>query len=123
MTYPRGTVVHVWWPHSDLVHVSKRPALVVQDERVYIPLPQQVCVMITTKVTHVGPACIPVPRNSAERLASGLDDDRDSFIATDCVATVENAKIVGRIGDYPRMDRVDTALRLVLNLPGPGPAR
>lgn len=116
MPYNRGTVVEVNWPHSDGLTVSRRPALVVQCERVtHMPPDQYVCALITSKSTHVGGPCVHVKLGSPEGTAAGLT--KDCFIVLDALATVKASIIYSTRGIFSRMDLVDAKLRLSLRLP------
>ena len=58
--YKRGDVVLVRYPHSDLMTFKKRPALIVQDDRIKTGLEQRIIVQITSNVNRTGPSRVPV---------------------------------------------------------------
>ena len=54
MPYDRGDVVLVWFPHSDLKTMKRRPAIVVQGDALGTGLPQVVVAMITSNLARLG---------------------------------------------------------------------
>jgi mRNA-degrading endonuclease toxin of MazEF toxin-antitoxin module len=115
MPYARGEVVDVLWPHSDLTGVTPHPALVIQCERVFHPIDQYVCALITSRNTHVGAPSVHVAMNAPEAAPAGLT--KDCFIILDTLATIKASAIQRRRGQFGRMDLVDHQLRLALRLP------
>lgn len=107
MSYKRGDVVLVLFPYSDLRTAKKRPALVVQSDRVVADLQQQIVAMITSNLGRTGPTCVHVRQESPEGRAMGLLTD--SVIVTDNLATVLERELDRRIGTCPIMPAVEQA--------------
>lgn len=115
MSYKRGEVVLVWFPHSDMQTFSRRPALVVQADHLGTGISQLIVAMITTNLKRLGhPSRVFVPLSSSAGAASGLV--ADSVIMTDNLTTVLEKAIDSAIGALPDMTAVDTALRHTLGL-------
>jgi len=115
MSYKRGEVVLVWFPHSDMRTFSRRPALVVQADHLGTGIPQMVIAMITTNLRRLGhPSRVFVPLSSPAGAASGLA--ADSVIMTDNLTTVLEKAIDIVIGALPDLTAVDAALRHTLGL-------
>jgi mRNA-degrading endonuclease toxin of MazEF toxin-antitoxin module len=53
MTYKRGDVAIVLFPHSDLRKASRRPCLVVQQDGIGTGLPQTIVAMITSNIDEL----------------------------------------------------------------------
>jgi len=115
MSYKRGEVVLVWFPHSDMQTFSRRPALVVQVDNLGTGIPQVVIAMITTNLKRLGhPSRVFVPLSSPAGAAAGLV--ADSVVMTDNLMTVLEKAIDSVIGALPDMTTVDAALRHTLGL-------
>jgi mRNA interferase MazF len=115
MPTKRGDVVLVWFPHSDLTTLKRRPALVVQADDLRTGISQIVMVMITTNPTRRGHSSrVFVQISTPEGVASGLT--ADSVIMTDNMVTVAERAIASVIGSLPDMTTIDTALRHTLGL-------
>ncbi len=115
MSYKRGDVVLVWFPHSDMRTFSHRPALVVQADNLGTGISQVVLALITTNLKRLGhPSRVFIPLSSPAGGTSGLV--ADSVIVTDNLATVVETAIRSVIGALPDMTAVDTALRHTLGL-------
>jgi mRNA interferase MazF len=115
MSYKRGDVVLVLFPHSNLKTAKRRPALIVQADNLQTGLPQSIVVMITGNMSRAGHVSrIAVAKSSPEGRRMGLRTD--SVIMTDNLATVFHTEIDRVIGIAANMDAVDTALRHTLNL-------
>jgi len=115
MHYRRGDVVLVLFPHSDLRHVKRRPALVVQADNLDTGLDQLIIAMITTNLKRADhPSRYLIRRESPEGQASGLLSD--SVVMTDNLATVFTQAIVDKLGSLPNMQPVNEALRVTLGL-------
>jgi mRNA interferase MazF len=112
--FKRGDVVLVRFPHSNLMSYKKRPALVVQDDRIKTGLEQRIIVQITSNMNRTGPSRVPVSRTSESGHAMGIL--QDSVIMADSIATVLPREIERAIGKCPIMDEVDAALRIILGL-------
>ncbi|GAH80463.1 unnamed protein product, partial [marine sediment metagenome] len=114
MSYKRGDVVLLRFPHSDLTTYSKRPGLlvdyflVVQADDVKTGLPQKIVVLIT-KTPRRGSTRVPIKKGShAGRMMNLL---HDSVVVADNIRTVEEREIDKVIGHCPDMTKVDDALR------------
>ena len=115
MICKRGDIVLAWFPHSDLVTMKRRPALVVQADNLNTGIAQVVLVLITTNLKRLGhPSRVFVPRSWPTGVASGLV--ADSVIMTDNIATVIEKAIDSVIGKLPDMAAVGAALRHTLGL-------
>jgi mRNA interferase MazF len=115
MPMKRGDVVLVQFPRGDLRGWDRRPALVVQADRLATALPQVVLAMITSNLSRAGHLSrVLVPLNSPAGGASGLL--ADSVIMTGNLATVLEKAIQSEIGTIPDMSAVDVALRHTLAL-------
>lgn len=112
MTYSRGDVVLVNFPHSDLHRLSRRPALVVQADHVPTGLNQRIVALITTNLKRTGPSRVQVSAASPQGAAMGLRSD--SVVVCDNLATVLEREITGVIGLCPDMTTIDQALRAIL---------
>jgi mRNA interferase MazF len=113
-TFKRGDVILVKFPYSDLVRYKKRPALVVQDERVDTGLSQRVVIQITSNLGRTGVTRVLVKKDSPGGQAMGILSD--SIIVADHLATVLPREIDKVIGRCTCMLGVDDALRQVLGL-------
>jgi mRNA interferase MazF len=112
--YKRGDVVLVRYPHSDLMTFKKRPALVVQDDRIKTGLEQRIIVQITSNMNRTGPSRVSVHKASVSGHAMGIL--QDSIVMTDSIMTILPREIEKTIGKCPVMDDVDNALRRILGL-------
>ncbi len=115
MSYKRGDVVLVRFPHSDLQTYKKRPALVVQDENIDTGLPQKIVTLITSNLDRIGETRVLVPKDSPGGREMGLLTD--SVIVTDNIATILIREIEKTIG-YCCLDMpaVEIGLKRVLRL-------
>ena len=114
MSFPRGAVVLVAYPNSDLRSFKKRPALVVQAEHVITGLAQTVLALITSNLNRTGPTRVRVLRDS--EAGSRMRLLVDSVIVCDTLQTVSTDAIVRTVGVCSVMDQVDSALRTTLSL-------
>ena len=115
MPYSRGDVVLVLFPDSNLVTAKRRPALVVQADRLKTGLAQTIVAMITSNLSRSGhPSRVAVSRSSPQGLRMGLLSD--SVIMTDNLATVLDSEMDLVIGRCDDMRPVDVALRSTLGL-------
>jgi len=115
MPIDRGDVVLGLFPHSDLIHVSRRPALVVQDGDLGTGLRQVIVALITSNMARAGhPSRVTVLQNSPEGQQMGLR--LDSVVMTDNLATILESEITRTIGSCSDMAAVDAALRHTLGL-------
>jgi len=105
----------VLFPDSNLRTSKRRPALVVQADRLGLGLPQTIVAMITSNTARAGHASrvlVQVASGSGGR--SGLL--MDSVIMTDNLATVHENEIDRVLGALPDLPEVDAALRITLAL-------
>ena len=54
MSYKRGDVVLLLFPHSDLLTAKRRPALIVQSDEIDTGIPQKIVAMITSNIQRTG---------------------------------------------------------------------
>jgi mRNA interferase MazF len=115
MNYRRGDVVLVLFPDSNLRTSKRRPALVVQADRLNADLPQRIVAMITSNMARAGhPSRVIVRIDSDRAKGSGLL--MDSVIMTDNLATILDSEIDGVIGTLTGLAEIDGALRTTLAL-------
>jgi mRNA interferase MazF len=115
MPYSRGEVVLVLFPDSNLVTAKRRPALVVQADRLDTGLAQTVVAMISSNLSRAGhPSRVKVTRSSPDGRQMGLL--MDSIVMTDNLATVKYSEIDRGIGRCSDMRAIDTALQHTLAL-------
>jgi mRNA interferase MazF len=115
MPYSRGHVVLVLFPDSNLVTAKRRPAVVVQADRLGTGLAQTIVAMITSNLSRAGhPSRVSVSRSSPTGRRMGLLSD--SVVMTDNLATVLESEIDRQIGTCDDMQLIDAALRHTLNL-------
>ena len=115
MPFDRGDVVLVFFPDSNLRTAKRRPALVVQANRLQTGLAQTIVAMISSNMVRAGhPSRVAIPHASPESKQMGLHTD--SVIVTDNLATVLEREIDRTIGHCADMSAVDAALRHTLGL-------
>lgn len=114
MTYKRGDVVLVYYPHSDLKNYTKRPALIVQADDVKTGLAQKLVAMITSNLTRTGETRVTVLKNSDLGKAMGIL--KDSVVVADNLTTIEDQIIYGKIGHCSDIGAVNTALKKTLGI-------
>jgi mRNA interferase MazF len=115
MTFKRGDIVLVRFPHSDRVTIEKRPALVIQADNLGTGIPQVILALITTNQKRLGhPSRVLISLSSPAGKASGLK--ADSVVMTDNIATVFEKAILGVLGTLPDMTAINGALRHTLGL-------
>ncbi|HXQ28699.1 MAG TPA: type II toxin-antitoxin system PemK/MazF family toxin [Gemmatimonadales bacterium] len=108
-------MVLVWFPHSDLTTVTRRPALVVQADDLATGIAQVVVAMITSNLARRGhPSRVSITLSSPADASSGLL--ADSVVMTDNLATISTRALASVIGTLPDLSAVDTALRHTLGL-------
>jgi mRNA interferase MazF len=111
----RGDVVLVLFPDSNLRTSKRRPALVVQADRLGTDLPQTIVAMITSNMARAGhPSRVIVRAGSESAKGSGLL--MDSVIMTDNLATIHYSEIDRTIGTFTGLKEIDAALRTTLAL-------
>ncbi len=114
VTYKRGDVILVLFPHSDLKTAKVRPALVVQADNLQTGLAQVIVAMITSRMFRANhPSRVTIQLSSSEGKMSGLLTD--SVVMTDNLATIAESEIDRVIG-LLSMDKEDSALRHTLGL-------
>ncbi len=97
LTYKRGDVVLVLFPHSDLRTAQTRPALVVQADNLQTGLSQVIVAMITSRMFRGDhPSRVPIFLATPDGRQSGLLTD--SVVMTDNLATIAEAAIDRIIG-------------------------
>ena len=115
MPYSRGEVVLVLFPDSNLITAKRRPALVVQADRLRTGLAQTIVAMITSNLSRSGHSSrVEVLKSTTLGAQMGLLTD--SVIMTDNLATVLESEIDRTIGFCGNMQAVDAALRNTLGL-------
>jgi len=115
MPYSRGDVVLVLFPDSNLRTAKRRPALVVQADKLQTGLPQTIVAMISSNMARAGhPSRVTVLQASADGQQMRLHTD--SVIMTDNLATILENEIDRAVGKCPSMQPVDDALRHTLSL-------
>ena len=114
MTYKRGDVVLVRYPHSDLRGWKPRPALIVQSDDIETGLAQKLVAMITSNLSRKGETRVTVLKSSDLGKAMGIQTD--SVIVADNLATVEDQIIYRKVGHCSEMDEINTALRKTLHI-------
>jgi mRNA interferase MazF len=115
MSYKRGDVILIRFPHSNLTSYSKRPALIIQDENINTGLNQRIVALITSNLHRSGETRVFVSTNSKQGQEMGLITD--SVIVADNIAPVLSKAIEKPIGRCClSMPAVETALRKVLKL-------
>lgn len=113
--YKKGTVVLVLFPNSDLVTAKRRPALVVQADKLDTGLEQVIVAMITSNLSRDGHRCrVRINKDSIEGKSTGILTD--SVIMTDNLATVRFVEIDRGLGVLPNMDAVESALKVTFGL-------
>jgi mRNA interferase MazF len=94
---------------------KRRPALVVQAEKLDTGLPQVVATMITSNLARRGhPSRVFIPVQSEAAQSAGLRTD--SVIMTDNLATILHQAIAQKLGRLPNLGEIDRALRTTLAL-------
>ncbi|MBW4569728.1 MAG: type II toxin-antitoxin system PemK/MazF family toxin [Tolypothrix carrinoi HA7290-LM1] len=111
MPYSRGEVVLVFFPDSNLRTAKRRPALVVQADRLGTNLPQIIVAMITSNLARAGH-----PSRVLVQLTTPEGQQTDSVIMTDNLVTVLDIEIDRTIGVWSDMLSVDAALRHTFGL-------
>ncbi|HYG81415.1 MAG TPA: type II toxin-antitoxin system PemK/MazF family toxin [Pyrinomonadaceae bacterium] len=115
MPYRRGDVVLVLFPDSNLRTAKRRPALVVQADRLGAGLPQTIIAMITSNMARAGHLSrVEITRASGAGRQAGIL--MDSVVMTDNLATVRESEIDRAIGNLADMSEVDRALKHTLSL-------
>lgn len=115
MTFKRGDIVLVYFPHADLRTIELRPALVVQENNLQTGIAQVIVAMISSNLNRADhPSRITILLS--DELATGTGLRLDSVIMTDNLATIEFVQFRTKIGSFSKMTLVDKALRNTLGL-------
>jgi len=114
ISYKRGDVVLLLFPHSDLITAKRRPALIVQADNIETEIHQKVVAMMTSNLWRKGTTRLHVRAQSETVEAMGIKID--SVVVCDNLATVLTAQIDEVIGRCPTMKEVDDGLRKTLAL-------
>lgn len=115
MNYRRGDVLLVLFPDSNLRTAKRRPAVVVQAERLRADLPQTIVAMITSNMARAGhPSRVIVKLDTEKARATGLLTD--SVVMTDNLATILDSEIDRAIGTLTGLTEIEAALRVTLAL-------
>jgi mRNA interferase MazF len=115
MNYRRGDVVLVLFPDSNLRTAKRRPAVIVQADRLGADLPQRIVAMITSNMARAGhPSRVIVKIGSETARDCGLL--MDSVIMTDNLATILDSEIDRVIGTFRGLTEIEAALPMTLGL-------
>lgn len=114
MSFKHGDVVLLLFPHSDLLTAKRRPALIVQSDKIDTSMPQKIVAMITSNLQRTGPTRVPIEADSGTGKAMGIKID--SVIVCDNLATVLHSQIDKVIGHCINIQDIEAALRTALDL-------
>jgi mRNA interferase MazF len=117
MNVRRGDVVLVLYPFASGRGASRRPALIVQNDRDNRRLDNTIIAQITTNVRHGNdPTQLLIPWETSEGQQAGLL--HDSVVSCNNLATVHEERIHRVIGHLPDavMSRIDECLKAALGL-------
>jgi mRNA interferase MazF len=115
MLFERGAVVLVLFPNSNLSTAKRRPALIVQANKLTTGLSQSIVAMISSNLARANhPSRIFIDINTSEAVQMGLL--ASSVIMTDNLATIRHKEIDRKIGFLSDMGDVDLALRHTFGL-------
>jgi mRNA interferase MazF len=118
MNVRRGDVVLVLYPFASGRGASRRPALIVQNDRDNRRLDNTIIAQITTNVRHANdPTHLLIASLTLEGQQAGLL--HDSVISCNNLATVHEDRIHRVIGHLPdaMIYRIDECLKAALGLP------
>jgi mRNA interferase MazF len=118
MNVRRGDVVLVLYPFASGRGASRRPALIVQNDRDNRRLDNTIMAQITTNVRRAHePTQLLIERSTPEGQQTGLL--HDSVVSRNNLATVHEDRIDRVIGHFPDapMHRIDECLKTALALP------
>lgn len=108
-TYKQGDIILVWFPHSNLLTVKKRPAIVLQGDNLQTGLDQLIIGMITSNMMRKGhKSRIFIDPNTKNGKHSGLLSN--SVIMTDNIATLRMTEIYKKIGEFIDLHELKDAL-------------
>jgi mRNA interferase MazF len=117
MNVRRGDVVLVQYPFASGRDASRRPALIVQNDRDNRRLDNTIMAQITTNMRHVNdPTQLLIPYGTPEGQQAGIL--HDSVVSCNNLATVHEERIHRVIGHLPdaMMSRIDECLKAALGL-------
>jgi mRNA interferase MazF len=118
MTVRRGDVILAYFPFASAAGGSKRPALVVQNDRDNQRIRNTLVVQITTNLSRVQePTHLFLDIRSPDVQGSGLL--HDSVVSCINIATIQEhliQKVIGRLSPT-LMAQVDLCLKAALDLP------
>jgi mRNA-degrading endonuclease toxin of MazEF toxin-antitoxin module len=117
MNVRRGDVVLVLYPFASGCGASRRPALVVQNNRNNERLDKTIMAQITTTIRHVNdPTQLLLPRDTPEGQQAGVL--HDSVVSCNNLATVHEERCHRVIGHLPEAgrSRIDECLKAALGL-------
>jgi mRNA interferase MazF len=118
MSFRRGDIVLVLFPDSNLRTSKRRPALVIQADRLVTDMPQTIVAMISSNMARAGhPSRVTVAAGNKIAKDSGLL--MDSVIMTDMtdnLATIRYSEIDRVIGHIAGAEEIDAALCATLAL-------
>ena len=115
MTFKRGDIVLVYFPHSDRRTIKLRPVLIVQENNLKTGIRQRVVAMISSNMKRAGHSCR-ITVLMSDKLAIGSGLRLDSVIMTDNLATIKLSQFRTKIGSFSKMELVDKALQKTLGL-------
>jgi mRNA interferase MazF len=118
MNIRRGDVVLVLYPFASGRGASRRPALIVQNDRDNKRLDNTIIAQITTNVRHAhDPTQLLIPALTPEGQQAGVL--HDSVVSCNNLATVHEDRMHRMIGHLPdaMMHRIDECLKVALGLP------
>ena len=111
----RGDVVLVLFPNSDLRTAKRRPALVLQRDKLNSGLEQTIVAMISSNLARRGhPSRVFIAASSPEGKAARLR--LDSVVMTDNLATIMESEIDSILGHLANTTKVNAALRHTLSI-------
>jgi len=117
MNVRRGDVVLVLYPFASGRGESRRPALIVQNNRDNRRLDNTIIAQITTNMRHVNdPTHLLIPWGTPEGQQAGVL--HDSVVSCNNLASVHEDRIHRVIGHLPEtiMSRIDECLKAALGL-------
>ena len=117
MNVRRGDVVLVLYPFASGRGASRRPALIIQNNRDNRRLDNTIIAQITTTMLRVNdPTHLLIPSVTPEGQQTGLL--HDSVVSCNNLATVHEDRIYRVIGNLPEaiMHRIDECLKVALGL-------
>ena len=115
MEFSRGDVVLVLFPDSNLRTAKRRPAVVIQPDKLQTGLSQTIIAMISSNLARSShPSRVLVTKASATGVQMGIHSD--SVVMTDNIATVQENEIDRKIGTCSNLFAINVAIRVTLGL-------